>query len=38
MRQKDDAVFAELLCRLRMASCTEGDISMLKAREVGERT
>ena len=34
MRQKDDTTFAELLCRLRVASCTENDITLLKSRVV----
>ena len=34
MRQKDDATFAELLCRVRVAACTENDITLLKSRVV----
>ena len=34
MRQKDDSAFAELLCRVRTASCTEQDIAVLESRVV----
>jgi hypothetical protein len=34
MRQRDDATFAELLCRVRVAACTENDITLLKSRVV----
>ena len=34
MRQREDRQFAELLMRVRTASCTEADISVLKSREV----
>ena len=33
-RQKDDTTFAELLCRVRVASCTENYIALLKSRVV----
>ena len=33
MRQKDDALFCQLLCRIRTATHTEEDIAMLKSRE-----
>ena len=34
MRQREDLQFAELLMRVRTASCTEEDITLLKSREV----
>ena len=34
MRQKNDKTLAELLCRVRMADCTESDIKILKSREI----
>ena len=34
MRQKGDATFAELLCRMRVPACTENDITLLKSRVV----
>ena len=34
MRQKDDLAFAEILERVRNATCTEDDISILKSREL----
>ena len=34
MRQKDDAVFAQLLNRVRTATCSKGDIALLKSREI----
>ena len=30
MTQKDDATFAELLCRVREANCTKADIALLQ--------
>ena len=34
MRQRGDSAFAELLCRVRTASCTNDDIAVLKSRVV----
>ena len=34
MRQKDDLAFAQLLGRVRTASCTEQDVQILKSREI----
>ena len=34
MRQRGDSAFAELLCRVRTASCTSGDIVVLESRVV----
>ena len=34
MRQKDDAVFAQLLNRVRTATCSKDDIALLKSREI----
>ena len=34
MRQKDDAMFAQLLNRVRTASCSKDDIALLKSREI----
>ncbi len=34
MRQRDDVAFAELLGRVRTASCTKDDIATLKSREI----
>ncbi len=34
MRQKEDAEFAELLCRVRKAKCTEQDIKVLSSRSI----
>ena len=34
MRQKEDGEFAELLCRVRKAQCTEQDIEVLSSRSV----
>ena len=34
MRQKDDAKFAQLLNRVRTASCSKDDIALLKSREI----
>ena len=36
MRQRDDASFAELLCRVRKSQCTHEDIDTLRARVVKE--
>ena len=36
MRQKYDATFAELLCCLRVANCTENDIVLLKSHVVND--
>ena len=30
MRQRGDSAFAEMLCRVRTATCTPADIDMLK--------
>ena len=32
MRQRDDSQFAQLLCRVRTASCTDEDIKVLESR------
>ena len=34
MRQKGDSAFAELLCRVRTASCTDEDIAVLESRVI----
>ena len=34
MRQRGDSAFAELLCRVRTASCTSDDIAVLESRVV----
>ena len=34
MRQRSDSAFAELLCRVRTATCTSEDIDILKSREI----
>ena len=34
MRQRGDSTFAEMLCRVRTATCTPVDIDMLKSREI----
>ena len=34
MRQKDDAVFAQLLNRVRTATCSKDDIALLRSREI----
>ena len=34
MRQRGDSAFAELLCRVRTASCTSEDIAVLESRVV----
>ena len=34
MRQKDDAMFAQLLNHVRTASCSKDDIALLKSREI----
>ena len=34
MRQKDDSRFAQLLCRVRTATCTEEDIKVLESRTI----
>ena len=34
MRQRGDSAFAELLCRVRTATCTPEDIDALKSREI----
>ena len=34
MRQRNDSTFAEMLCRVRTATCTPADIDMLKSREI----
>ena len=34
MRQREDREFAELLCRVRRATCTEGDIKVLSSRSI----
>ena len=34
MRQRGDSAFAELLCRVRTATCTSEDIDILKSREI----
>ena len=34
MRQHGDSAFAELLCRVRTATCTLEDIDILKSREI----
>ena len=36
MKQKDDATFAELLCRVREANCTKADIALLQTCVVSE--
>ena len=38
MRQRDDASFAELLCRVRKSQCTHEDVDTLRARVVKECT
>ena len=38
MRQRDDASFAELLCRVQKSQCTHEDIDTLRARVVKECT
>ena len=37
MRQKDNATFAELLCRVREAKCTKADIALLQTCVVSEK-
>ena len=34
MRQRGDSTFAEMLCRVRTATCTPADLDMLKSREI----
>ena len=34
MRQKGDSAFAELLCTVRTASCTDEDIAVLESRVI----
>ena len=34
MRQRGDTAFCELLCRVRTATCTSDDLSVLKSREI----
>ena len=34
MRQRDDSQFAQLLCRVRTATCTEDDIKVLESRTI----
>lgn len=34
MRQRGDSTFAELLCKVRTASCTDADIAILKSRVI----
>ena len=34
MRQRGDTAFCELLCRVRTATCTNDDLSVLKSREI----
>ena len=34
MRQRDDQKFAELLCRVRKAECTDDDIEVLRSRSI----
>lgn len=34
MRQRGDQLFAQLLCRVRKAECTDEDFDVLKSREV----
>ena len=38
MRQRDDLVFSELLCRVRTNNCTPDDIRSLKSREIAADT
>ena len=34
MRQRDDSQFAQLLCRVRTATCTDEDIKVLESRVI----
>ena len=34
MRQRGDNTFSELLCRVRINSCTSADIDILRSREI----
>ena len=34
MRQREDGDFAQLLCRVRLATCTERDIDTLRSRNI----
>ena len=34
MRQREDSQFAQLLCRVRTATCTEDDIKVLESRVI----
>ena len=38
MRQRGDSAFSELLCRVRLNSCTHQDIQTLKSREIASDT
>ena len=34
MRQREDSQFAQLLCRVRTATCTDEDIEVLESRTI----